>query len=133
MLLYKLSTKFPTKFSPNGYAFASFCPFDTHSESYVKRTKKERNRVSQKKPSFSEETRFLDVGPYYPLDADYGARVACFAIISAGLRDGARLMRAANHLRHADPNEAAWWLGLLTRDDNSRALRALRILTEAVK
>ena len=73
------------------------------------------------------------VGPYYPLDADYGARVAFFAIISAGLRDGERLMRAANHLRHADPNEAAWWLGLLTRDDNSRALRALRILTEAVK
>jgi len=72
-------------------------------------------------------------GPYYPLDADWGARVATYAIISSGLRNGERLLTAASHLRHADANEAAWWLGLLSRDDNGRALRALRILTEAVE
>ena len=81
----------------------------------------------------SQKNLALTVGPFHPLDADYGARVACFALIATGLRDGERLTRAANHLRHADPNEAAWWLGLLTRDDNTRALRALRILTEAVQ
>ena len=75
----------------------------------------------------------LTTGPYHPLDSDWGARVACFAIISAGLRDGERLLRAVSHIRDADPNEAAWWLGMLTRDDNVRALRALRILMEAVQ
>jgi len=29
--------------------------------------------------------------------------------------------------------EAAWWLGLVRADDSGRALRALRILTEAVE
>ena len=75
----------------------------------------------------------LTTGPYHPLDSDWGARVACFAIISAGLRNGERLLRAVGHIRNADPNEAAWWLGMLTRDDNVRSLRALRILTEAVQ
>lgn len=79
------------------------------------------------------EDRDLSPGPFYPLDDDWGARVACFALVAAGLWDGERLLHAANHLRHADPNEAAWWLGLLTRDHNVRALRALRILTEAVQ
>jgi len=75
----------------------------------------------------------LQAGPFYPLNADWGARVACFALLAAGLRDGERLLRAADHLRHADPDEAAWWLGLLTRQDNLRALRAFRIITEAVE
>lgn len=75
----------------------------------------------------------LNPGPYYPMDMDWGPRVACLGIISAGLRDGDRLLRAVSHLRGADPNEAAWWLGMLTRDDNMRAIRALRILTEAVQ
>ena len=75
----------------------------------------------------------LTTGPFHPLDADWGARVACYSLLAAGLRDGERLIRTANHLRHADPAEAAWWLGLLSRDDNVRALRALRILTEAVQ
>ncbi|MBC7234302.1 MAG: hypothetical protein H5T69_00555 [Chloroflexi bacterium] len=72
-------------------------------------------------------------GPYRPLDTTWGARLACFALLSARLTDGERLLRAAEHLRHADPDQAAWWLGLLLQDDNRRALRALRILTEAVR
>lgn len=75
----------------------------------------------------------LVTGPYYPVDADWGARVACFALVAAGLRDGERMLRAAENLRHADPTQAAWWLGLLLQPDNVRALRALRILTEAVQ
>lgn len=75
----------------------------------------------------------LSPGPFLPLDADWGPRVACFALIAAGLRNGERLLRAAEHLRHADPDQAAWWLGLLTQPGNVRALRALRILTEAVE
>jgi len=72
-------------------------------------------------------------GPSYPLDADWGARLACYALLSQGLRQPERLLRAAGHLRAADGNEAAWWLGLLTREEGNRALRALRILTEAVE
>ena len=74
----------------------------------------------------------LEAGPFHPLDADWGARVACFSLVASGLRDGERLLLAAEHLRTADPDEAALWLGRLTRQDNLRALRALRILTEAV-
>ena len=80
-----------------------------------------------------DKPRKLQVGPFHPLDADWGARVACYALIAAGLRDGERLMLAANHMQHADPDQMAWWLGLLTREDNVRALRALRLLTEAVQ
>ena len=75
----------------------------------------------------------LTPGPFHPVDADWGVRVACYAIISTRLRDGERLMLAANHLRYANPDEAAWWLGRLAWEDNVRALRALRILTEAVQ
>jgi hypothetical protein len=75
----------------------------------------------------------LAPGPSYPLDADWGARLACYALLSQGLRHPERLLRAAGHLRAADGNEAAWWLGLLTREESNRALRALRILTEAVE
>ncbi|MGQ9684202.1 MAG: DUF7680 family protein, partial [Anaerolineae bacterium] len=72
-------------------------------------------------------------GPFQPLDAAWGARLACFGLVTAGLRDGRRVLRAAEHLRHASAYEAAWWLGLLMREDGQRALRALRILTEAVE
>jgi hypothetical protein len=75
----------------------------------------------------------LTPGEFLPLNEDWGARVACFALLASGLRNPERLLRAVGHLRHADPNEAAWWLGLLTREDRLRALRALRILTEAVE
>ena len=71
-------------------------------------------------------------GLYRPLNADWGARLACFGLLASGLRDGVRLSRAAGHLRRADGNEASWWLGLLTRGGDVRAVRALRILTEAV-
>jgi len=72
-------------------------------------------------------------GPFLPLDADWGAKVACFAKIASGLRDAGRLHRAADNLRQADGTEAAWWLGLMIRPGGNRAVRALRILAEAVK
>jgi len=75
----------------------------------------------------------LAPGPFFSMDEDWGARVACYAILCAGLRDADRLHRAASHLQHADGTEAAWWLGLMTRPDGGRAIRALRILTEAVQ
>jgi len=75
----------------------------------------------------------LTEGPYHPLDPDWGARVACYGIAARGLRDGDRLHRAATHLRHADPAEAAWWFGLTRSGQARRAVRALRILIEAVK
>jgi hypothetical protein len=71
-------------------------------------------------------------GPSAPIDADWGVRLACYALVSQGLRDADRLGRAAEHLRRASPAEAAWWLGLMTGGPGSRAVRALRILTEAV-
>lgn len=75
----------------------------------------------------------LATGPYHPLDADWGARVGCFALLSRGLRNAGRLARSAGHLRDADATEAAWWFGAMTRRDGGRAVRALRILTEATR
>jgi len=75
----------------------------------------------------------LATGPYHALDADWGARVACYALVASGLRDGGRLARSAAQLKDADAAEAAWWFGAMTRRDGRRAIRALRILTEAVK
>ena len=75
----------------------------------------------------------LSPGPFHPLDADWGARVACYARVAAGLRRAERLSRAASNLQDADPNEAAWWLGLMSARGGSRATRALRILVGAVK
>lgn len=75
----------------------------------------------------------LEVGPYYPVGDDWGARVACYAMVSSRLSDAERLIRSASNFRDADPNEASWWLGRLMRDNGSRTLRALRILSEAVK
>lgn len=73
----------------------------------------------------------LAAGPYHALDADWGARVGCYALVTSGLRDGGRMARAAAQLRDADAAEAAWWFGAMTRRDGRRAIRALRILTEA--
>ena len=75
----------------------------------------------------------LTTGPYHPLDDDWGARVACYALVAAGLRNAERLHRAAGNIQHADGTEAAWWLGLMARPSGKRAVRALRILVEAVR
>jgi len=72
-------------------------------------------------------------GPYYALDPDWGARVACYGLVASGLRNGDRLARSAAHLKDADAAEAAWWLSAMTRRDGKRAVRALRILTEATR
>jgi hypothetical protein len=75
----------------------------------------------------------LAEGPFHPLDGDWGARVACYGLVAAGLRNPDRLHRAAVNLHHADGAEAAWWLGLMARPTGKRAVRALRILVEAVR
>lgn len=75
----------------------------------------------------------LTTGPFHPLDPDWGARVACYTLISVGLRNASRLHKAAEHLRHSDGTEAAWWFGVMNRPGGKRAVRALRILVEAVK
>jgi len=75
----------------------------------------------------------LTTGPFHPLDPDWGARVACYALVVRGLRNAGRMHRAAENLRRADGAEAAWWFGLLSGAGARRAVRALRILVEAVK
>lgn len=75
----------------------------------------------------------LNYGPFHPLDADWGARVAAFSLLARGLRNAERIHKSASHLKHADATEAAWWLGLMERPGGRRAIRALRILSEAVK
>ena len=75
----------------------------------------------------------LTTGPFHPLDMDWGARVACYTLVARGLRNAGRLHKAAENLRLADGTEAAWWLGLMNRPGGKRAVRALRILIEAVK
>lgn len=75
-------------------------------------------------------------GPFYPLDPDWGARVACYSLVCSGLRSAERLHRAAANLHHADATEAAWWYGVMagrTSRSGKRAVRALRILVEAVR
>jgi len=73
----------------------------------------------------------LETGPFHPLDADWGARVACFAKVAFGLRNPDRLHKAAENIRASDATEAAWWFGLMNRPQGKRAVRAMRILTEA--
>lgn len=73
------------------------------------------------------------VGPCHALDSDWGARIACYAYVAHGLRDMERLQVAATHLSRADATEAAWWLGLVSGGHGQRALRALRVLVEAVE
>jgi len=76
-------------------------------------------------------TKFV-TGPFYPLDEDAGARVACYALLARGLRNASALHNAADNLKRADGTEAAWWLGLMSGSKRIRAVRALRILLEAV-
>ncbi len=78
-------------------------------------------------------TTKLTTGPFHPLDGDWGARVACYALVARGLRNAERMHRASANLQEADATEAAWWLGLMTRSNGRRAARALRILVEAVR
>ncbi|MGD0916903.1 MAG: hypothetical protein ABSB22_10630 [Thermodesulfobacteriota bacterium] len=75
----------------------------------------------------------LEPGPFYPLDPDGGARVACYALVARGLRNPTGLHHAAENLKRADGTEAAWWFGLMNGAKGLRAVRALRILLEAVK
>ncbi len=75
----------------------------------------------------------LTTGPFHPLDPDWGARVACYALVARGLRRADRLHHAAENFRDADGAEAAWWFGLMMNGQRKRAVRALRILVEAVK
>jgi hypothetical protein len=72
-------------------------------------------------------------GPFYPLDQDYGVRVACYALVASGLRSATAMHNAAASLKRSDATEAAWWLGLMSGTRRVRAIRALRILVEAVK
>jgi hypothetical protein len=72
-------------------------------------------------------------GPFYPLDQDFGARVACYALLTSGLRNATAMHNAADSMKRADATEAAWWLGLMSGNRSVRAIRALRILVEAVK
>lgn len=74
----------------------------------------------------------LQPGPFQPLDADWGARIAGFALVARGLRDARRLSKSAEHFRAADPAEAAAWFGRMQDGRGKRWVRALRIITEAV-
>lgn len=78
-------------------------------------------------------TAKLTPGPFHPLDPDWGARVACYAIVASGLRNPDRMHRAAANFQRADGAEATWWLGLMGNGRRRRVVRALRILVEAVK
>lgn len=78
-------------------------------------------------------TAKLTPGPFHPLDPDWGARVACYAIVASGLRDPDRMHRAAANFQRADGAEATWWLGLMGNGRRRRAVRALRILVEAAQ
>lgn len=76
------------------------------------------------------------VGVLLPLAGDAGPRVACYALLVRGL--GARnvegMRRAADQFATADPVDAAWWLGMMTRPrGGDRAVRALRILAEVTE
>jgi hypothetical protein len=71
-------------------------------------------------------------GHHHPLDADWGARIACFGFVAVGLADPEKIYRAASNLQHTDGAEAAWWLGKIWHSQTSRPVRALRILVGAV-
>jgi hypothetical protein len=75
----------------------------------------------------------LSPGPFLPLDEDWGARVACYTLVAMGLRNPDRLHNAAMNLQQADATEAAWWFGVMGGNQRVRAVRALRILVEAVR
>jgi hypothetical protein len=75
----------------------------------------------------------LQPGPFVPLDEDWGARVAGFALVAKGLRNPRRLSRAAEYWRAADATEAAFWFGRMQDGRATRWLRAARVITEAVR
>jgi len=79
-----------------------------------------------------EKSIKLTTGDFHPLDDQWGPRIACYALVAAGLRNGDRIYCAAENLRQADGAEAAWWLGLMQGTNKTRAIRALRILLETV-
>lgn len=81
----------------------------------------------------SGQSTKLTPGPFFPLDDDWGARVACYTLAAKGLRNAERLHRAAANLQQADATEAAWWFGVMSNGQRTRAVRALRILVEAVR
>ena len=76
--------------------------------------------------------RRLEPGPFQPLDADWGSRIAGFALVARGLRNPQRLSISAEHFRSADAAEAAVWFGRMQDGRATRWVRALRIITEAV-
>jgi hypothetical protein len=77
--------------------------------------------------------RKLEPGPFYALDPDWGARVACYALVASGLRNPDRLHKASANLQQSDATESAWWYGLMRNGRAVRSRRALRILVEAVR
>ena len=92
-----------------------------------------RQAAKEGQPKAQKGTRYsLKPGPFYRLDSDWGARVACYAMVASGLRNTDRLHKDASHLQAAEPGEAAWWFGLLRNGRLNRTRRALRILLEAV-
>jgi hypothetical protein len=74
----------------------------------------------------------MEPGPFRPLDPDWGARVAGYALVARGLRNARRLSKSAEHFRAADATEAAAWFGRMQDGRGKRWVRALRIITEAV-
>ncbi len=74
----------------------------------------------------------FEAGPFRPIDADWGARVAGYEIVARGLRDARRLSKSAEHFRAADAAEAAAWFGRMQDGRAQRWVRALEIITEAV-
>lgn len=74
----------------------------------------------------------LEPGPFLPIDDDWGARIAGFAIVARGLRNPRRLSKSAEHFKAADATEAAAWFGRMQDGRGQRWVRALRIITEAV-
>lgn len=94
---------------------------------------REAARASTDRGASADGGAALSLDRYKPLDSTWGPRVACLALVCAGLRDVERMALAAGHLRRLDGALAAWWLGRLLQNDHGRALRALRILVEAVQ
>jgi hypothetical protein len=74
----------------------------------------------------------LEPGRFRPMDADWGVRVAGYALVAKGLRDPSRMSKSAAHFRSADASEAAAWFGRMKDGRSTRWVRALRIITEAV-
>ena len=92
-----------------------------------------REAVRESADEGDKATVSLTPGQYLQVDSTWGPRLATAALVCTGLRDIERMAVACGHLRHMNGGIAAWWLGRLLWRDNGRALRALRILVEAVQ